>query len=51
MFIGGNMADIINFVYVIIIVLFIFFIRKNSDGKPFFISFSNYLLYFAHNIL
>ncbi|RHN44944.1 hypothetical protein MtrunA17_Chr7g0224951 [Medicago truncatula] len=46
------MADIIKFVYVIIIVLFIFFSGKNIDGKTiFFLSFSNYLLYFAHNIL
>jgi len=45
------MADIIKFVYVIITVLFIFFSGKNTDGKPFFISFSNYFLYFAYNIL
>ena len=43
------MADIIKFDYVIIIVLLIIFIGKNTDGKPFLYHFK--FIFFTSNII
>jgi hypothetical protein len=43
------MAEIVKFIYVIIIFIFQLFVLREVDGKP-FLSLTNFLLYFIHNI-
>jgi hypothetical protein len=43
------MAEIVKFIYVIIIFIFQLLVLREVDGKP-FLSFLNFLLYFIHNI-
>jgi hypothetical protein len=43
------MGKIVEFLYVIIIFIFMLLVLREVDGKP-FLSLTNFLLYFIHNI-
>jgi hypothetical protein len=43
------MAEFVKFSYVIIIFIFLLLVLREVDGKP-FLSLTNFLLYFIHNI-